>query len=81
MNALVKDGVELDRVYAYHYCSPTRSSFLTGRLPLHVNQINLGGGTANMSGTIYREGVDVRMTMLPKKLAASGYVSYQIGKW
>ena len=84
MDAMVRAGVELDRMYAYHYCSPTRSSLLTGREPVNNNQINLGDlpvRIANMSGTIYREGADVRMTMLPKKLKAAGYVSYQIGKW
>ena len=25
------------------YCSPSRSSLMSGRLPYHVNQINLGG--------------------------------------
>merc|ERR1719174_696182 len=41
---LAQEGVELDRHYTYVYCSPTRSSFLSGRLPHHVNQINLGYG-------------------------------------
>ena len=27
-------------VDAYRFCSPTRSSLLTGRLPIHVNQKN-----------------------------------------
>ena len=39
--ALVKEGVELDRFYTYKYCSPTRSSFLSGRLPIHNTQINM----------------------------------------
>ena len=30
------DGLRLERFYTYKYCSPTRSSFLSGRLPLHV---------------------------------------------
>jgi arylsulfatase A-like enzyme len=64
--------------------SPTRSSFLTGRLPIHVNQLTAipKPEGANISGTIYRASLaDARMTMLPKKLAAAGYVSYQVGKW
>ena len=39
-DALVAEGVELDRHYAFVYCSPSRSSFMTGRLPYHVQQIN-----------------------------------------
>ena len=44
LDTLVKEGVELDRFYTYKYCSPTRSSFLSGRLPIHNTQINIGGG-------------------------------------
>ena len=29
-------GVELDRHYAYQVCTPTRMSFLSGRLPVHT---------------------------------------------
>ncbi len=36
MASLVSEGVELDRVYVYHMCTPSRSSFLSGRLPVHV---------------------------------------------
>eukprot|EP00118_Oscarella_pearsei_P016721 m.161614 g.161614 ORF g.161614 m.161614 type:complete len:121 (+) comp38819_c2_seq4:530-892(+) len=32
-----KEGVELDQHYVHRVCSPTRSSFLSGRLPIHVN--------------------------------------------
>eukprot|EP00662_Eupelagonemidae_sp_cell21_P056085 gene56085-46671_t len=37
---LLADGIELDRVYTHKYCSPTRSSLMTGRLPIHNTQIN-----------------------------------------
>jgi arylsulfatase I/J len=90
IDSLVKDGIELDRTYAYHYCSPTRSSLLTGRLPIHVNQLTACGKIlqgldytgANISGKIYPCSMaDARMTKLPEKLNRVGYVSYQIGKW
>ena len=40
IDQLAYDGVQLDRFYTYKFCSPTRSSFMSGRLPLHVNQEN-----------------------------------------
>ena len=39
-DSLVKDGLELDQHYAFRYCSPSRCSFLSGRLPIHVNDKN-----------------------------------------
>ena len=36
MDGLVKGGIELDQAYAYQYCSPTRSSLQSGRLPTHA---------------------------------------------
>lgn len=40
MDALVRAGIELNRTYAYKFCSPTRSSLQSGRLPTHVNVVN-----------------------------------------
>ena len=41
MDAIVRDeAIELDRHYVFKFCSPTRSSILSGRLPIHVNQEN-----------------------------------------
>ena len=91
LDGLVKEGVELDRFYTFKYCSPTRSSFLSGRLPIHNTQINIGGGVhfVQMEGAVdsggkpleFFSGVDYRMNILPKKLKAGGYESYAIGKW
>ena len=40
IDSLVKDGLELDQLYVYRFCSPSRSSLMSGRLPIHVNDKN-----------------------------------------
>lgn len=47
IDSLVKDGLELDQFYLFQFCSPSRSSLLTGRLPIHVNVLNLPPGHYN----------------------------------
>merc|ERR1719242_189649 len=72
-----KHSLILNRHYVYKYCSPTRSSFLSGRLPLHVNQINR---SVDYPGG----GVHLGMRMLPKVLKESPitkYHTHQFGKW
>ena len=54
------------------YCSPTRSSFLSGRLPYHVNQVNIGGYYP-------ASGIARNMTCLPKKLKQAGYSTHAFG--
>ena len=53
----------LERAYAYRWCSPTRSSLMTGRLPYHVLQ-----------GSNY---VDRRFNMMAAKLQQVGYSTHQ----
>ena len=65
IDSLVKDGIVMDRHYTYKYCSPTRSSFLSGRLPYHVNQANRAYSAVG--------GVDLRMTLISEHLKAAGY--------
>ena len=65
-NALVKDGLELDRHYAFLYCSPSRSSFMTGRLPFHVQQTNYPN--VNLA-----QGAPRNMTFIASKMKAAGY--------
>eukprot|EP00730_Choanoeca_flexa_P018292 TRINITY_DN8887_c0_g1_i2.p1 TRINITY_DN8887_c0_g1~~TRINITY_DN8887_c0_g1_i2.p1 ORF type:complete len:511 (+),score=116.86 TRINITY_DN8887_c0_g1_i2:85-1617(+) len=68
------DGVILDRQYTFWYCSPTRSSLMTGRYPLHVSEDNENAETVMGA-------VPVEMTMLPAKLKTVGYATHHVGKW
>ena len=40
IDALLATSIRLDRAYAYKFCSPSRCSLLSGRLPIHVNTDN-----------------------------------------
>ena len=73
IDALAAEGIKLERHYAFHCCSPTRTSTMTGRLPFHGNQHNPN----DLNST---SGVDLRMTMLPSKLKSAGYRTSMIGK-
>eukprot|EP00662_Eupelagonemidae_sp_cell21_P017701 gene17701-62317_t len=78
IDQLVRDGVELDRHYVYRWCTPTRSSFLSGRLPVHVFQASGhgAGGACNR-----HTGIPRNMTVISAKLKAAGYSTHQFGKW
>ena len=41
-DALVAEGIMMERSYVFMYCAPTRSAIMSGRLPYHVNQVILG---------------------------------------
>ena len=56
----------------FRYCSPTRSSLLTGRLPLHVNQNNECNDVTSKSGP------DLRYTLLPEKMKMAGYATAMV---
>jgi len=66
MDELARSGVILRRAYCHSFCSPTRSAFLSGRLPVHV-QVN------NVQPDMPNAGVPSSMTTLPQKLSAAGW--------
>ena len=72
-DALVKEGLELDRHYVFMFCSPTRMSIMSGRLPYHVNQVNLATWARDWS-------MPGEMTALPAKLKQVGYKTAMVGK-
>ena len=76
IDTLAAGGAVLDRFYVFRFCSPTRSSFLSGRLPYHVNQ-------ANHPPNVPGGGVPPEMATIADCLnrADPPYRSHQIGKW
>ena len=76
INGLAAKGIKLTSFYTYRYCSPTRASFLTGRLPFKLLNIR-----ENLHAMASPDAIDVRFTMLPKRLKEADYWSIQIGKW
>lgn len=82
LDALADDGIKLDRHYSFTSCTPSRASFMSGRLPVHLGQ-ELGemetwdGGTDPVWGY---EGMPLNITTIGAKLKAVGYKTHLIGK-
>jgi arylsulfatase B len=74
LTGLAKQGIILNRFYAHFTCTPSRSSFLSGRLPVHVQ-------TTLANPDVSTAGIPRNMTTLPQILARSNYISHVIGKW
>jgi len=77
MDSLVANGLELTRHYVSPLCSPSRSAFQSGRLPVHVNQLDADGLTSPTHG------IPAAMTGIATKLRASpaAYSTHLVGKW
>lgn len=82
LDALHSEGLELDRLYAYKFCSPTRSALQTGRNPIHVNAFNGAIGAFNPEDAVGGfEGIPRNMTGVAAKLKQAGYATHMAGKW
>lgn len=76
IDALVSQGVELDRFYVAPMCSPTRAGLMTGRYPIRY-------GLARAVIPPYRDfGLSTDETTLAEALAKLGYEHRGVfGKW
>lgn len=83
LDALVKDGIHLERHYAHTYCSPSRSALQTGRLPIHVNVNNYEPYMRNDAADPDAgfSGIPRNMSTVANKLQAAGYATAIAGKW
>ena len=82
LDALAAEGVELDRMYSYKFCSPSRSAMQSGRSPIHVNVQNLDPVYANADDPVAGfAGIPRNMTGLGAVMAGAGYQTHFVGKW
>ena len=82
LDSLALTGVILERHYAYKFCSPTRSSLQSGRLPVHVNYLNIEPESYNPKDPVSGyQGIPVNMTTIASKLQSVGYRTAMTGKW
>ena len=82
LDALADEGIHLTRHYAYKICSPSRSSFQSGRLAVHVNTVNTSPTVRNISDPVSGfAGIPRNMTTIAAKLKRAGYQTHMVGKW
>mmetsp|Transcript_100598 Transcript_100598/g.288277 ORF Transcript_100598/g.288277 Transcript_100598/m.288277 type:complete len:575 (-) Transcript_100598:574-2298(-) len=82
MNEIVAEGVELDRHYAFKYCSPSRSAMQTGRHPIHVNVMNTDPSYVNWDDQVSGyAGIPRNMTGIAQVMKRGGYSTHMVGKW
>ena len=82
IDQLVQEGLELDQHYTYQICSPTRCSALTGRYPIHVNDLNISPFHYNPNDPVSGfSQIPRNMTVIAEKMKEAGYATHFVGKW
>ena len=73
LDQLVRDGIQLTQFYAFKYCGPSRSAFMTGRNPIHVNVVNGQTTLLNPDDPVSGySGIPTNMTSIAEKLTSAG---------
>ena len=75
LSRLAKEGSVLSNYYVNPICTPTRSSFMAGRYPIHLG---LQHGVILDS---VPEAVPINETLAPQYMKAAGYATHIVGKW
>src|SRR5262249_19243900 len=74
IDRLAKEGVRFTHAYGAAWCTPSRASFLTGKVPHGIQGMNM---TAVLKGS-YDPAV---CRFWPASLRLAGYFTVMIGKW
>ena len=82
LQALVDEGLELDRFYAHKICSPSRCALQSGRAPIHVNVQNVVPEVRNKADPVGGfQGIPTNMTCVGQHLQRGGFRTHFRGKW
>lgn len=74
LDALARDGLILSSHYTSFWCTPSRASLLTGRLPVHVQMQQSFPESPS-------QGIPRDMTALPAYFRDAGFHTLSVGKW
>ena len=75
IDALAKEGVQLESFYGMPLCTPARAALMTGRYPMRT------GLQTFVIFPGHRYGLPTEETTLPQALKESGYTTAMVGKW
>ena len=82
IDALAQEGLRLDRHYTFKFCSPSRSSLLSGRNAIHVNVNNFMPTNINYENPVSGySGIPPAMTGWGTLMRKAGYETLFAGKW
>ena len=80
INSLVKQGLQIDHHYVFNWCSPSRSALLSGRLPIHVNDVATSETSYNPNDPVSGfDGIPCNMTGIATKMKEDGYMLLNSG--
>ena len=68
---LAAGGLILTNQLVHYHCSPTRRSFISGRLPIHHGE---------ELSSVASDEVDLRWSLISDKLKSQGYATHWVGK-
>jgi len=74
IDRLARDGVQLDRFYAYPTCTPTRAALLTGRFATSL-------GIDSPISKATKGGLPLDQVLMPEYFRRGGYRTAMTGKW
>ena len=82
LDRLAASGLQLSRHYAYSACTPSRASFFSGRLPVHLGVVlgepmSWDGGSNPSSGY---DGLSPNITTIARVMRSLGYRTHLSGK-
>ncbi len=78
LDGLAKDGLRFTQFYNTARCCPTRATLLTG---LYAHQAGVGHMMEDRGSDAYRGDLSRNAVTIAEVLQASGYRTYQSGKW